>query len=86
MSINGWIVIDGLAAWLASSIMGTSERQVCITNIVLGIAGAFAGGIIWGMISGDDFVADFRPGTFLITTPAAVILLAIARARSGGRP
>jgi uncharacterized membrane protein YeaQ/YmgE (transglycosylase-associated protein family) len=65
--------------------MGTSDRQGCITNIVLGIVGAFVGGIIWGMISGDDFVADFSVGTLLVATLGAVVLLVIARAFSGGR-
>ena len=86
MSIIGWLIIGGLAGWLASLIMGTSHRQGCITNIVLGIVGALVGGVVWGMISGDDVVADFSLGTFLVATFGAVILLAIARAFSGGRP
>jgi uncharacterized membrane protein YeaQ/YmgE (transglycosylase-associated protein family) len=85
MSIIGWLIIGGIAGWLASLIMGTSDRQGCITNIVLGIVGAFVGGIIWGMISGDDFVADFSVGTLLVATLGAVVLLVIARAFSGGR-
>lgn len=86
MSIIGWLIIGGLAGWFASLIMGTSERQGCITNIVLGIVGAFVGGITWGLISGDDFVAEFSLGTFLIATLGAIIILAIYRALTGARP
>lgn len=85
MSIIGWIIIGGVAGWLASLVMGTSERQGCILNIVLGIVGAFVGGIVWGMISGDDFVAEFSIGTLLIAVLGAVIILAIYRALAGGR-
>jgi uncharacterized membrane protein YeaQ/YmgE (transglycosylase-associated protein family) len=85
MSIIGWLIIGGLAGWVASLVMGTAGRQGCITNIVLGIVGALVGGILWGTISGDDFVADFSLGTFLVATLGAVVLLAIARVLSGGR-
>jgi uncharacterized membrane protein YeaQ/YmgE (transglycosylase-associated protein family) len=83
MSIIGWIIIGGIAGWLASLIMGTSERQGCIMNIVLGIVGALVGGFVWGAISGDDFVAEFSIGTLLVATLGAVIILAIYRALSG---
>lgn len=83
MSIIGWIIIGAVAGWLASLIMGTNERQGCILNIVLGVVGAFIGGIVWGLISGDDFVAEFSIGTLLIATLGAVIILAIYRALSG---
>lgn len=85
MSIIGWIIIGAVAGWLASLIMGTSERQGCILNIVLGVVGAFVGGIVWGLISGDDFVAEFSIGTLLIATLGAVIILAVYRALAGGR-
>jgi uncharacterized membrane protein YeaQ/YmgE (transglycosylase-associated protein family) len=85
MSIIGWLIIGGVAGWLASLLMGTSGRQGCITNIVLGIVGAFVGGIVWGLISGDDFVAEFSVGTLLVATLGAVVILAIYRALAGGR-
>jgi uncharacterized membrane protein YeaQ/YmgE (transglycosylase-associated protein family) len=85
VSIIGWIIIGGIAGWLASLIMGTSERQGCILNIVLGVVGAFVGGLVWGLISGDDFVAGFSIGTLLIATLGAVIVLAIYRAIAAPR-
>lgn len=85
MSIIGWLIIGGLAGWLASLIMGTNERQGCITNILLGIVGAFVGGIVWGLISGDDFVAEFSVGTLLIALLGAIIILAIYQAILGRR-
>src|SRR5690606_10605415 len=85
MSIIGWLIIGGVAGWLASLIMGTNERQGCITNIILGIVGAFVGGLVWGLISEDDFVADFSVGTLLVALLGAVIILAIYRALTGGR-
>jgi uncharacterized membrane protein YeaQ/YmgE (transglycosylase-associated protein family) len=80
VSIIGWIIIGGIAGWLASLIMGTNERQGCILNIVLGIVGAFVGGLVWSLITGADFIAEFSLGTLLIATLGAVIILAIYRA------
>ena len=40
MCIIGWIVLGGLAGWLASIITGWNDRMGCIANIVVGIVGA----------------------------------------------
>ena len=45
--IVSWIVIGALAGWVASLIMGTNDRQGCLLDIVVGIVGAFIGGLCW---------------------------------------
>ena len=42
MGIIGWIIIGGLAGWVASKIMNTDAQQGIILNIVVGIVGALA--------------------------------------------
>ena len=44
MGIIGWIIIGGLAGWIASKVMNTDEQQGIFLNIVVGIIGAFIGG------------------------------------------
>lgn len=43
-ALIGWIIIGGLAGWLASIAMGTNRQQGCLTDIVVGVVGAFIGG------------------------------------------
>jgi len=47
MGICGWIILGGLAGWVASMIAGNNSRQGLIGNIVVGCIGAFVGGIIF---------------------------------------
>lgn len=44
MEILSWIILGGLAGWIASIIMKT--RQGILTDILLGVLGALAGGFI----------------------------------------
>ena len=49
LGIIGWIVLGGLAGWIASMIAGTNSGQGLLGNIVVGIIGAFLGGFIFGL-------------------------------------
>ncbi len=46
----GWIIIGGLAGWVASMVMGTNERQGCIMDVILGIVGAVVGGSLLSLV------------------------------------
>lgn len=76
MSIIGWIVLGALAGWIASIIMGRNNRQGCITNIVVGIIGAFLGGWIFNIFGGAG-ITGFNLWSFLVAVVGAVVLLAI---------
>lgn len=41
-----WIIIGGIAGWLASKIMGTDAQQGLFLNIVVGIVCGVIGGIV----------------------------------------
>ena len=47
MGIIIWLVIGGIVGWLASLIMRTDAQQGILLNIVVGIVGAFLGGLIF---------------------------------------
>jgi uncharacterized membrane protein YeaQ/YmgE (transglycosylase-associated protein family) len=76
MGIIGWIVLGALAGWIASIIMGRNDRMGCITNIVVGIIGAFLGGWIFNLFGGAG-ITGFNIWSFLVAVVGAVVLLAI---------
>jgi uncharacterized membrane protein YeaQ/YmgE (transglycosylase-associated protein family) len=43
MNLLSWIVFGALAGWVASIIAGTSRKQGCLTDIIVGVVGAFSG-------------------------------------------
>ena len=73
MGILGWIVLGGLAGWVASMVMGTNARMGAIANIVVGIVGAVIAGLLFGGSLNDAITIE----TFLYSLIGAVILLAI---------
>ena len=74
-----WLVIGGLLGWVASMIMGTNARQGMILNIIVGIVGAFLGGLLLAPLFGTGTInqSDFSIGSLLVSLLGAVILLAI---------
>lgn len=76
LSILGWIAIGGLAGWLASRITGTYRRQGCLLDIVVGIIGAFIGGLVVNLLGGVG-VTGFNVYSFLVAAFGAVIVLLI---------
>jgi uncharacterized membrane protein YeaQ/YmgE (transglycosylase-associated protein family) len=69
----GYIIIGGIAGWIASKIMGTDKQQGILLNIVVGIAGALIGGFLL------SFWFDTAEGgwwfTFFTALLGSVILL-----------
>ena len=77
MGIISWIVFGALAGWVASIIAGISRRQGCLTNIVVGVVGAFIGGIIMQFVTGSGFEFGFDPRSFMVAVLGAIVLLVI---------
>ena len=69
-----WIIFGGLAGWVASMLAGTNERQGCIANIVVGIVGAFIGGILFAL-AGGDVEWGWNVGSFLVAVVGSLVLL-----------
>ncbi len=70
-----WLVVGGVVGWLASLIMRTDAQQGILLNIVVGIVGAFIGGLLFNR--GDINSGVINPTTFLVSLVGAIVLLAI---------
>ena len=68
-----WLIVGGIIGWLASIVMKRPEGT--ILNIVVGIVGAFIGGLIFA--GGDINNAPLTLYSFLVSLLGAIILLAI---------
>ena len=44
MGIIAWIILGGLAGWIASKIAGTDEQQGWVANIIIGMVALFRQG------------------------------------------
>lgn len=74
MGIIAWIVLGALAGWLASIVTKRNDQMGCLMNILVGIVGAFLGGLIMSMLGGEG-VTGFNLYSLLVAFVGAVILL-----------
>ena len=74
-----WIIVGGILGWLASIVMKTNDQMGLILNIVVGIVGAFLGGLLLAPLFGTGTInqGNFSIGSLLVSFLGAIILLAI---------
>lgn len=82
MGIIGWIILGGLAGWIASLVMGTDKSMGIMANIVVGIVGALIGGFIFNALGGED-VTGFNIWSLFVAVIGSIILLGIVKMFSG---
>lgn len=82
MGFIGWIILGGLAGWVASMVAGTDARQGLLGNIVAGVIGGVVGGWVFGLFGGSG-VTGFNFWSFLVALVGAIIVLFIWKAISG---
>jgi uncharacterized membrane protein YeaQ/YmgE (transglycosylase-associated protein family) len=74
-----WLILGGILGWLASIVMGRNDQMGIVLNIVVGIVGAFLGGLLLAPLFGTGTInqSDFSAGSLLVSFLGAIILLAI---------
>jgi uncharacterized membrane protein YeaQ/YmgE (transglycosylase-associated protein family) len=72
-----WLVVGLIAGWLASAVVGGGYGV--IGDIVVGVVGAFLGGLIFRAFSADAPFGGLA-GTIFVAFVGAVVLLLILRA------
>ena len=82
-----WLVVGGIVGWLASLIMGTNKQQGILLNIVVGIVGAFLGGLLISPVVGNSNInqQNFSMAAILIALLGSMLLLALLNAFRTGR-
>ena len=76
-----WIITGGFIGWLASLIMRTNSRQGTITDIIVGIVGAFLGGYFLTPLFNITTIneSNYSIPALLVSLGGAIILLAISK-------
>jgi uncharacterized membrane protein YeaQ/YmgE (transglycosylase-associated protein family) len=77
MGLISWIIFGALAGWVASMLVGTSARQGCLMNVIVGVVGAFIGGLIVEVLTGSGVSFDWNWRSFAVAVLGAVLLLAL---------
>jgi len=84
MNILGWIVLGGIAGWLASIVTGRNARMGLLENIIAGVVGAFVGGFVFSSLGGTP-ITGFNLYSLLVAFVGSVLVLWIWGLLSGRR-
>ncbi|MGI6449260.1 MAG: GlsB/YeaQ/YmgE family stress response membrane protein [Desulfitobacteriia bacterium] len=84
MGIISWIILGGIAGWIASKFTGNDARMGIGMNILVGIIGAFLGGWIVSLF-GVTGVSGFNIWSLLVAVIGAVVLLLLINAVMGNK-
>ena len=79
MNFIVWLLVGGIIGWIASKVMNTDAQQGVILNVVVGIIGAFLGGMLISPLVGVPTINQnaFSIGAMAVSLVGAIILLAI---------
>lgn len=78
--IVAWLIIGGLAGWIASKIMKTDKDMGIVANIIVGVVGALVGGWLSRVLFGIQVDPNgFSIGSILVAIIGSVLLLAMIK-------
>lgn len=81
-----WLIVGGIVGWLASLVMRTDGQQGIFLNIIVGIVGAFLGGLLISPLLGVGTINEgISIASMGVSFLGAVILLAIINLFRRGR-
>jgi len=84
MSILAWLALGLVAGWLAKKITPQKEKGGLLTSLIIGIAGAFVGGIIASSLIGVA-LTGFNPISILVALGGSLLVLFVYHKFIGGR-
>jgi uncharacterized membrane protein YeaQ/YmgE (transglycosylase-associated protein family) len=78
-AIFAWLIIGGVAGWLASVIVRTQSG--ILTDVIVGVIGAFIGGLMFTAVSLPG-MTGFTFWTVVVAFMGSMVLLALLRMAS----
>lgn len=86
MNFIVWLIIGGLAGWVASKFMKTDAQMGLVANVVAGIVGAMLGGWLSGMLFNYDPTGNlFSVPGFIVAVVGAMIVIFLVQMLTGRR-
>lgn len=87
MGLIVWLIVGGIVGWLASIVMKRDGQQGIVLNVVVGIVGAFIGGLVFGPLLGAGTInnSGLSLSSFIVSLLGAIVLLAIVNLVRRGR-
>ncbi|MGX1597577.1 GlsB/YeaQ/YmgE family stress response membrane protein [Dietzia maris] len=83
-SIISWIIVGGLAGWIASMIMGKNAQMGLVANVLAGVVGAFVVGLLVSLFtSGGGMPEAFSIWGFVAAIIGACLLIFVISAIKG---
>lgn len=79
ISILAWIIIGGIAGWLASKVMNTDAAQGTVQDIIVGIIGAFVGGFVLNLLGVASASGEFNILSLVTAFIGSVIFLGVLK-------
>jgi len=76
--VLSWLIFGALAGWIASKLAG-DDQQGCLTNIIVGIIGAFLGGFLFSKLTGNEVVLGWSLGALVVSVIGAIVLLFVLK-------
>ena len=75
MGLLAWVIVGGIAGWLASMIMKTDANTGILANIGVGIVGALIGGFVVSLFGVQDALTGLDLTSILVAVLGSLILL-----------
>ena len=85
MGIVAWIFFGLIAGIIAKLLMPGRDPGGCIITMLLGILGAFVGGVIFELLTGRPQAMRFDFGSLFVAIIGAVVVLLLYRLIVGRR-
>lgn len=72
-----WLVVGAVVGWVANKVM--ESRHTGTTNMLIGILGAFFGGLVFDQLGFVPTITDFNPWSILAALAGAIALMVLFR-------
>jgi len=78
MNFLAWIILGGIAGWIGSMFANSNASQGAFLNIIVGIVGAFIGGLVFNFFGGAG-VTGFNLYSLLVAVIGSVVLISVTK-------